>query len=255
MKERDKFCDSNIYEGIVSFRAVVDAINSGISDRKILKVFYDSEKATKKPKEYGFLKAKSFEQGFTLELVSKEYIDNITVGNNHGGLVFVCSERTYGKVSSEIIKKQGFYINIDGIEDPYNFGYALRSLYAAGVDGVILSKRNWLGASGVVCRASAGASEKIDFYISENEEYIDLFKNQGYKVVCSDMENAVPMYDTDLKKPILLIVGGEKRGISASILEKADKTVFIEYGKDFPQALSAASASTVLAFEIYRQNR
>ncbi len=95
----------------------------------------------------------------------------------------------------------------------------------------------------------------MDIYIAEDENYIDIFKECGYKIVCADMEKSVPMYDADLKKPLLLIVGGEKRGISNSVLSKADSIVSIEYGKDFPAALSAASASTVLAFEIYRQNR
>lgn len=255
MKERDKFESSNIFEGIVSFRAVLSGILNGLSDRKILQVYYDKQKAQKKPKELSFIKAKSYELGYELMLVEKDVIDDLTLGNSHGGLAFVCSDRTYKVLCVSDIVKNGFYVNIDGIEDPYNFGYALRSLCAAGVSGIILSKRNWLGAAGVVCRASAGASEKMPIYISENETFIDTFKNKGYKIVCADMDNSVSMYDADLKKPLLLIIGGEKRGISSSVLKKADTIVSIEYGTDFPAALSAASASTVLAFEIYRQNR
>ena len=83
----------------------------------------------------------------------------------------------------------------------------------------------------------------------------EYLKNKGYKIVCADLDNSISMYDADLKKPLLLIVGGEKRGISSSVLQQADSIVRIEYGKDFPAALSAASASTVLGFEVYRQNR
>ncbi len=142
MKEREKFENSNIFEGIVSFRAVLSSIIGGKSNRKILYVYYDKEKAKKKPKEYSFLKAKSFEQGYELNLVDKDTIDEFTLGNSHGGLAFVCSDRTYKNISKDLIEKNGFYVNIDGIEDPYNFGYSLRSLYASGVSGIILSKRN-----------------------------------------------------------------------------------------------------------------
>jgi 23S rRNA (guanosine2251-2'-O)-methyltransferase len=255
MKERDRFVESNIFEGIVSFRAVVSSIISKKSDRRITKVFYDKEKLSKKAKEFSFIKAKSYELGYEIETVEKEVINELTLGNNHGGLAFVCTERNRPELTRENIQENGFYACIDGIEDPYNFGYALRSLCASGVDGIILSKRNWLGAAGVVCRASAGASEELPIFICDDESYVDIFKNKGYKIVCADMDNSVPMYDADLKKPLLLIVGGEKRGISKSILEKADTIVSIEYGRDFPAALSAASASTILAFEIYRQNR
>lgn len=255
MKEREKFAESNIYEGIVSFRAVVDAINAGNSDRRIVKVFYDKEKAKKRPKELSFLKAKSYEQNFVFEITDQKTIDEMTLGTNHGGIAFVCTERNYPNVQKDSIKENGFYVVLDGIEDPYNFGYALRSIYASGADGIVLPKRNWLGVSGVVCRASAGASEKMPVFIYENEDFVDIFKAKGYRLVCSDIENSVSMYEYDLKKPILLVVGGEKRGISSSLLKKADGIVRIEYGVDTGFALSAASASTVLSFEILRQNK
>lgn len=255
MKERDRFVESNIFEGIVSFRSVISSIINKKSDRKITKVYYDAEKVKKKTKEFSFIKAKSYELGYELETVEKSVIDELTLGNSHGGLAFVCTDRTYPALSEDVIEENGFYACIDGIEDPYNFGYALRSLSASGVNGIILSKRNWLGASGVVCRASAGASEELPIFICDDESYVDTFKSNGYKIVCADMDNSIPMYDADLKKPLLLIVGGEKRGISKSVLTKADTVVSIEYGRDFPSALSAASAATILAFEIYRQNR
>ncbi len=255
MKERDKFEKSNVFEGIVSFRAVVSSILDGRSDRKITKVFYDKEKALKKAKELSFIKAKSYELNFSIELTEKEVIDNLTLGNSHGGLVFVCTDKTYKSIENSDIVKDGFYVFLDGIEDPYNFGYSLRSLYASGVSGIIMPKRNLLGAAGIVCRASAGASEMLEIFTEDSPNWVSEFKKKGYKVVCTDIKNSISLYEADLKKPLLLAVGGEKRGISSALLENADSIVRIDYGRDFPAALSAASASTVFAFEVYRQNR
>jgi len=255
MKEREKLENSNLFEGIVSFRTVVATILNNKSQRKILKVFYDIEKAKKKPKEFSFIKAKSYELKFEIELVESDVINELTLGNNHGGLAFICLDRTYLPLEEKYIENNGFYVVLDGIEDPYNFGYSLRSLYAAGVNGIIVPERNWLSVAGIVCRASAGASEMIPVYVDKNGDLVKLFKAKNYKIICSDIDNSVSMYDADLKKPILLVIGGEKRGISKNILQSADEIVRIEYGRDFDAALSAASASTVLAFEIYRQNR
>jgi 23S rRNA (guanosine2251-2'-O)-methyltransferase len=130
----------------------------------------------------------------------------------------------------------------------------MRSIYASGVDGFVLSKRNCLSASGVVCRSSAGASERADIYIA-NDDFIELFKSKSYKIVCADIKNSISVYEADLSKPIFLIVGGEKRGISSSVLSKADQIVRIDYGREFSSALSAASASTILAFEVLRRNK
>ena len=69
-----------------------------------------------------------------------------------------------------------------GIEDPFNFGCAVRSFYAAGASGFIVSPRNWMSAAGVVCRSSAGASELLPLYISESDEALNFFKEKKIKI-------------------------------------------------------------------------
>ncbi|MBQ8415166.1 MAG: RNA methyltransferase, partial [Clostridia bacterium] len=144
---------------------------------------------------------------------------------------------------------------IEGIEDPYNFGYSLRSLYAMGCSGVILTERNWMSAAGVVCRSSAGASEMFSMYKSSPINCIEVFKSKGYRVVCADENTDNILGECELKLPILLIVGGEKRGISRSIIDSADTLVKIDYAREFRASLSAASATTMFAYEISRQNK
>ena len=253
IKEEKRFSSSTLFEGMTSIRAVLSSENAGA--RTIEKVLYDRAKEKAKAKELGYLRRISSERGFTVEAISSEELDELAVGNTHGGILALCTERQFSAPSDADIRADGFYAMIEGIEDPYNFGYALRSLYAAGVDGILLSPRNWMSAAGVVCRASAGASELVPIYIAEVEDTIELFKSKSYKVVCADIENSVSLYEADLKKPVFLIVGGEKRGISRSVLNAADQIVRIDYGREFKASLSAASASTVLAFEVYRQNR
>ena len=254
IKENERFSDSCIFEGMTSIRALLSNLKDKKENaRKIEKIFFDTEKAVSKHKEISYLKKMSPLFGFSVEPCNSEKIDSMTVGNSHGGIIAVCSEKSYPELSKEHIKPNGFYVMIEGIEDPYNFGYALRSIYASGVDGVVLSPRNWLSAAGVVCRSSAGASELCDAFIA-GDNFIELFKDSGYKVVCADIKNSVSVYEADLKKPIFLIVGGEKRGISSKIISQADEIVRIDYGRDFQNALSAASAATILAFEVFKAN-
>lgn len=242
-------------EGMVSFRAVINGIQSGVSDRTILKVLVDETRAKKHAKELSYIKAMSFRHGFEIENVPSAAIDEMTVGSSHGGIVTVCGERSIPDLTAEKINDNGFYIMLDGIEDPYNFGYALRSIYAAGADGVILAPRNWMSAAGVVCRASAGASEQMPMFVCDPLSAAGIFKSRGFKIVCAEMDDSVSMWEADLKKPVFVIIGGERRGVSSELLENADFRVRIDYGRDFPAALSAASAATVLAFEIQRQNK
>jgi 23S rRNA (guanosine2251-2'-O)-methyltransferase len=143
---------------------------------------------------------------------------------------------------------------IEGIEDPYNFGYSLRSLYAMGCSGIILTERNWMSAAGVVARSSAGASEMFEIYRSSPVDCLRIFKNKGYQIVCADENTDNILGSCDLKYPLLLIVGGEKRGISRAVIDEADILVKIGYGREFRASLSAASATTMFAYEIARQN-
>lgn len=259
-KESDKFVPSTVFEGMVSIRAIISSYentNSQKPVRKITKILYDANKINKKSKNarmLAYLTGKAKKYGFTLEASDEEYIESITIGDSHGGIVAFCEDKPLPELCAENISENGFYVMLEGIEDPYNFGYAVRSLYAAGVDGVILSPRNWMSAAGLVCRASAGASELVDIYICEQANVAEIFKSKGYKVICADTKNSVSAYETDLKRPIFLVIGGEKRGISKVLLQEATGIVHIDYGREFNASLSAASASSILSFEVMRQN-
>ncbi len=254
-KESLNFKDSTIFEGMTSIRAILKARDEGINDRAIEKILFDKSNLKKIAKDIGYLKAVSSKHGFELIESNSEEIEEIAIGNTHGGLIAIAKERTIPEFCREIICENKFYVMIQGIEDPYNFGYALRSLYACGVSGVILPKRNWMSAAGVVARSSAGASEALPMFTADPSDAIDVFKSVGYTVVCADLDTDDVLGECDLKYPLFLIVGGERRGISKDILAKADKKVKIEYAREFRASLSAASATTMFAYEIMRQNK
>ena len=255
IKEEVKFQDSTVFEGMTSIRAILKAGELGHNDRRINKILYSKERISKIAKEIGYLKAVSSKYKFEVIETTTEYINSITLGNSHGGIIAITGERTIPLLekSSPIIPSS-FYCMIQGIEDPYNFGYSLRSLYAAGCAGIILPKRNWMSAAGVVARSSAGASELFEVYEAEPHDAADIFKEKGYKIVCADERTENLLGKCELKLPLLLIVGGEKRGISGSLIENADILVKINYAREFNASLSAASATTMFAYEIMRQN-
>ena len=255
-KEDLKFKDSTVFEGMTSIRAILRGIDNGINDRKIIKVLFDKDKMKKIVKEVGYLKAVSSQYDFAVEESNSGELEKLTLGSSHGGLIAITDERTLPYLdSSSNILPDGFYVMIEGIEDPYNFGYSLRSLYAMGCSGVILTERNWMSAAGVVCRSSAGASEMFSMYKSSPINCIEVFKSKGYRVVCADENTDNILGECELKLPILLIVEGEKRGISRSIIDSADTLVKIDYAREFRASLSAASATTMFAYEISRQNK
>lgn len=256
IKEEIKFQESTVFEGMTSIRAILKSLENGTNNRKIKEIILDKTKLSKNLKEIGYLKAVSSKFGFAIKESAPEEIDKMTIGNSHGGIICIAEKRTLPFLTAhpEEVSENGFYCMIQGIEDPYNFGYALRSLYACGCSGIILPERNWMTAAGVVSRSSAGASEMFKMYIAEPNEAITFFKSHNYTAVCAHEKTDNILGKCDLKLPLFLIIGGEKRGISQSILEQADLLVKINYTRDFRASLSAASATTMFAYEISRQN-
>ncbi len=255
IKEDIKYQGSMCFEGMTSIRAVIKAIDECASDRRIEKILYDKSRLNKIAKEVGYFRAVSDKYGFELIPSDEDEIGKFTLGTSHGGIIAISTDRTIPYLAPSLIKPSGFYAMIQGIEDPYNFGYSIRSLYACGCNGVILGERNWMSAAGVVCRSSAGASELIPMFKRQELEAADIFKELGYSLVCADLRTENELGQCALPYPLLLVVGGEKRGISKELLNKADMLVKIPYEREFGASLSAASATTMFAYEIMRQRR
>lgn len=253
-KEAIKQQSSLVFEGMTSIRAIIKGIDNGTNDRKIRTICYDVAKAKKIAKEIGYFKAVSSKYCFNLVESNAEEIEKIALGTSHGGIIAICEERTIPCLSPDTpLPSNGFFAMIEGIEDPYNFGYALRSLYACGCDGIILGERNWMSAAGVVCRSSAGASELFTIYRADELEAAKIFKDNGYTILSADERTDNVLGKTEINLPVLLVVGGEKRGISRALLDMCDVLVKIPYSRDFGASLSAASATTMFAYEIMRQ--
>ena len=194
--------------------------------------------------------------GIPLERVTAEDIERLAGGKTHGGVLAQVGSYKFTPLAGLLGQAAApFIAMIDGVEDPFNFGSSVRALYAAGADGLVLRPRNWLSAAGIVARASAGASELLPTALAETAaEAADFFRTSGLVIACaSDTPGSVSLYDADLTRPLFLLIGGEKRGITRSFLDTADLKLRIPYGRPLPHSLGTASATAIIAFEVMRQ--
>jgi len=176
-------------------------------------------------------------------------------GKSHGGVLALVGPRRFSGLE-ELLEggDTPLVVMLDGVEDPFNFGHAVRALYAAGISGLVVRKRNWLTAADVVTRSSAGASELMPTAVIDSPlEAARFFRKQGLLVACTAHKSATSLFDSDLTQPLFLLIGGEKRGITRSFLDQADLRLQIPYGRSFAQSMGVAASTAVLAFEILRQ--
>ena len=191
-----------------------------------------------------------------VSFVPGDAIEQRASGNSHGGVLAAVGERRFCALPDLLpAERAAFVVMLDGIEDPYNFAGAVRCLYAAGVDGIVLRPRNWTSAGAIVARASAGASERVPLAIAESAAgAADMYRAQGLQIaLAAKSENARAPEQADLTLPTFLLIGGERRGVTRSFAQAADLSLEIAYGREFDQSLGTVAAAAVIAFEAKRQ--
>ena len=233
-----------ILEGFISIKSALKAGN-----RQVNKVMVSNKKRTRKS---SYMKKLCNELGVEVNFVNPEFLEGYN-GNTHGGFIADVEPRTYSTVD-EILEK-GKYFWLDGVEDPYNFGSIIRTLFASGVRGLIIDSRDWTNVNAVITKASAGCFEKMNIAISNSStETADVIKNKGFKIYATiKSDNSIDLYETDFAEEAVIVIGGERRGINSELLSLCDSEVHISYGREFGYSLPATIASSIISFELYRQ--
>ena len=98
-----------------------------------------------------------------------------------------------------------------------------------------------------------GATEHIPIINYSLFQAIKLAKKEDVSIVGIERdEHSTSIHSTELKRPILLIIGGEDKSLSDNIKEKCDKIVEIPMmGK--VNSLNMSVAAALVIYEIVRQ--
>ncbi len=231
-------------EGGISVESVLRANSRDVSEIMIRQDRYEGALAR--------IQTMAQAKGIALSRVPAASMAELIPGGESATVIAAVGLKRMVALAELGVKERPVIALLDGVEDPFNFGQAVRSLYAAGIDGLIVRPRNWLSEATVI-RASAGATEFMSMAVAEVDDAIKIARERGLSIIVAMSEGARLMYEVDLSGPLLLIIGGEKRGVARSVLQAADNRVRIPYGRDFPYSLGTAGATAILAFEIMRQ--
>jgi 23S rRNA (guanosine2251-2'-O)-methyltransferase len=209
-------------------------------------------------RRFSRLRALARERDVIIEQVEPELIDELASGRTHGGVIALVGPRRTLSVHQLLgeVGEGSFVVMLDGIEDPFNYGQAVRALYAAGLDGLVI-RRSWETAVGTVTRASAGATELLPTAMSGSaEEAADAARAAGMRVAAAvGGREALELHEANLTGGLFLLIGGERRGVTRSFVDQADVVLRIAYGREPAPELGAATSAAVIGFEALRQRR
>ena len=196
----------------------------------------------------------------SVKFSTPEEIDQMTHGKTHGGIIALCS-RKYPTTTDklfEVLDKSltaPFLLLLEGVEDSRNLGFTLRTAEAFGVHGVLLKKHIWDFDMPAVSRSSSGAYERLPMVkVERADKTLIQCKRRGIKLWGSIANAKRTIYDVDWTGPVMLCIGGEKRGLSGAVREQCDGFVKIPMING-STSLSMSHAAAVLMAEVGRQRR
>lgn len=243
----------NDREDVIEGRnAVIEALRAG---RIIDKVFIQKGDTDK---TLGHIASKARDAGIVVVDADRRKLDSMSVTHAHQGVIALAAVREYCTVTDilAIAEERGeapFVIVCDEISDPHNLGAIIRTAESAGVHGIVIPKRRSAGLTSIVDKTSAGAAEHMAVSrVANLSSAIKELKDAGLWIYGSAAEGSSPMWQTDLKGPMCLVIGSEGDGMGRLITESCDFLVSIPM-RGQVSSLNASTAAAVLIYEILRQ--
>ncbi len=241
--------DSDDY--IFGVRAVIEAIKAGRELNKIMiqkgmnkDLFLELKEA---------LKA----ENYNLQFVPIEKLDSIT-DKNHQGVIAYVSPIEYHKAETiveELIEqgKQPFILALDRITDVRNFGAIARTAECEGVDAIIIPSKGSVTVTPDAIKTSAGALNRIKVCKTDNlKETLFYIQQCGLRLVACTEKSSVPLYETNLRGSVAVILGSEKDGITSDLINLADISCKIPMRGEIA-SLNVSVAAGMVLYEKLRQ--
>lgn len=102
-------------------------------------------------------------------------------------------------------------------------------------------------------KTSAGALFKIPVCRERNlAKTIEFLQLSGIQVIASSEKSEKNIYQTDLGKPLALLMGNEGEGIAPELIKKSDEVVHLPILSDM-DSLNVSVACGALLYECIRQ--
>src|SRR3954468_1812241 len=194
-------------------------------------------------------------QGVRVERVGGDELDRLGGRHRHQGVIAAAPEATSYTVEELVIgaKAAPLIVVLDSIEDPHNVGAILRTVDAAGADGVVRQSRHAARLDGAAAAASAGAVAHVKIAEVVNiARAIEILKESGVWTVGLTGDAAKRYDQVDLTLPTAIVVGAEGAGLRRLVRERCDWLVSIPM-HGHVQSLNVSVATGIALFEAARQ--
>jgi len=230
---------------------ILEALKSGQLMEKILMA------STATGENISLIKLMAKQNQVPLQMVPVEKLNSITNIQHQGVLAFK-SMVQYQDLQSVIdwIIGEGetpLLVMLDGVTDIRNIGGITRSAVCCGAQAMIIPDKGVGALNEDAMKASAGALELLQICrVGSLSKAIEELHLNGIKVFSSEMKASKKLSSLDLTGPCCVILGGEEKGVQASLSKAADEHFSIPMAGDF-DSLNVSVATGIILYEALRQ--
>jgi len=197
------------------------------------------------------------QQGIPVRRAKVDELDRFAKGGAHQGVVADVHDAVHLSVEDLVTgaKAAPLIVVLDQIEDPHNVGAILRTVDAAGGDGVVRQSRHAAPLDGAAGKASAGAVAHVRIAEVVNiARAIDDLKQAGVWSVGLTADAPKRYDELDFTVATAIVVGAEGTGLRRLVRERCDWLVSIPM-QGHVQSLNVSVAAGIALFEALRQRR
>lgn len=179
------------------------------------------------------------------------------VDGHHQGVALQAEEYPYAHMGQLLQRardtgKPPFFLILDTLQDPQNFGTLLRTAEAVGVHGIIIPQRRTATVTPAVVNASSGATEHLLIAQHNLAQAIDELKQEDIWVIGLDGgPQSQPLRRLKLDMPIALVVGSEGEGMRRLVRESCDGLLRLPMQGQV-ESLNAATAGSVALYMVWQ---
>ena len=193
--------------------------------------------------------------GIAVRRVQAQELDRAARGGVHQGVMADVEEARDFSVADLVSGAKGvpLLVVLDGIEDPHNVGAILRTVDAAGADGVVRQSRHAAPLGGAAAKAAAGAVSHVKVAEVVNiARAVEELKEAGVWTVGLAGDSPKRYDQLDLTVPTAFVLGAEGTGLRRLVRERCDWLVSIPM-QGHVNSLNVSVAAGVALFEAVRQ--
>lgn len=145
---------------------------------------------------------------------------------------------------------------LDGVTGSYNVGAIFRLCDAMVVERLIICGASFELRKRKLTQAAQGAQNWVPWtHVTTVDQSVAEARQDGYQIVAVELtstsmrpEQLVPRF------PLCLVIGGERSGVSSSVVEKADATIAIPM-HGMSNSLNLATAAAIVLYEVSKHLR